>query len=120
MPDKQESKWLTIGQAAKHVGVSPDTLRRWEKRDKIKAFRSPTNRRYYTKKQLKMAMEGKMYTPDTKEPEKTQKPQIKDSPKPKTNLKPKKGKKVIKFFIVSFGSLIITAVIAFIVFYIFF
>lgn len=46
------SQWMSIGQAAKYLGVSRDTLRRWEKAGKIKAFRSPTNRRYYTKKQL--------------------------------------------------------------------
>lgn len=49
---KQNGQWLSIGQAARHLGVSRDTLRRWEKKGKIKAIRSPSNRRYYTKKQL--------------------------------------------------------------------
>jgi DNA (cytosine-5)-methyltransferase 1 len=55
--EKQPSKWISIGQAAKFVGVSRDTLRRWEKKGKLKPFRSPTNRRYYTKNQLQQLME---------------------------------------------------------------
>ncbi|KPJ70945.1 hypothetical protein AMJ51_00510 [Microgenomates bacterium DG_75] len=47
-----KGKWIPIGDAAKYLGVSRDTLRRWEKAGRIKAHRSPTNRRYYTKEQL--------------------------------------------------------------------
>ncbi|HUS59923.1 MAG TPA: MerR family DNA-binding transcriptional regulator [Nevskiaceae bacterium] len=47
---------MSIGQAAKYIGVSRDTLRRWEKKGKIKAVRSPSNRRYYTKAILDAAM----------------------------------------------------------------
>lgn len=57
--EKSSSQWMSIGQAAKYLGISRDTLRRWEKRGKIKAIRSPTNRRYYTKKLLDAAMSGK-------------------------------------------------------------
>jgi excisionase family DNA binding protein len=46
------SKQLSIGEAAKHLGISRDTLRRWEKKGKITPSRSPSNRRYYTKEQL--------------------------------------------------------------------
>jgi len=44
--------WLTIGQAAKYLGVSPDTLRRWERRGKIKCYRTPGGRRLYTQYDL--------------------------------------------------------------------
>ncbi len=56
--EKEETKgqWLTIGPAAKYLGVSRDTLRRWEKKGKIKAVRSPTNRRYYTERMLDEVM----------------------------------------------------------------
>lgn len=64
---RKDAQWMSIGQAAKYLGVSRDTLRRWEKKGKIKAVRSPTNRRYYTKKQLEEAMSGK-------KPEKISKP----------------------------------------------
>lgn len=50
---------ISIGQAAKYLGISRDTLRRWEKAGKITPVRSPTNRRYYTKKQLDELMMGK-------------------------------------------------------------
>lgn len=52
-------QWMSIGKAAKYLGVSRDSLRRWEKKGKIKAIRSPSNRRYYTKKQLDEVMSGK-------------------------------------------------------------
>jgi len=46
------AKQLSIGQAAKHLGISRDTLRRWEKKGKITPLRSPSNRRYYSEEQL--------------------------------------------------------------------
>lgn len=36
---------------AKLLNVSVITLQRWDKAGKLKAFRTPTNRRYYTYKQ---------------------------------------------------------------------
>lgn len=57
--EDNKAQWLSIGQASKYLGVSRDTLRRWEKAGKIKAVRSPTDRRYYTNKQLDEAMERK-------------------------------------------------------------
>jgi excisionase family DNA binding protein len=53
-----EAKLLTIGEAAKRVGVSRDTLRRWEKKGKLKSQRSPTNRRYYNPEQLDFLIKG--------------------------------------------------------------
>lgn len=47
-----DKDWLTISQAAKYLRVSPDTLRRWEKRKLLRPHRSPTGWRYYDKKQL--------------------------------------------------------------------
>lgn len=38
-----DKKLLTIRQAAKAFGVSPDTLRRWDKAGKLKATRHPMN-----------------------------------------------------------------------------
>lgn len=54
-----QSQWMSIGQAAKYLGVSRDTLRRWEEKGKIKAIRSPTDRRYYTKTILDASMDAK-------------------------------------------------------------
>lgn len=36
---------------AEMIGVSVKTLQRWDNDGKLKAFRSPTDRRYYTHKQ---------------------------------------------------------------------
>ncbi|OGM21922.1 hypothetical protein A2863_03390 [Candidatus Woesebacteria bacterium RIFCSPHIGHO2_01_FULL_38_9b] len=43
---------LSIGQASEYLGVSIDTLRRWEKKGKVDSLRSPGGHRYYEKKQL--------------------------------------------------------------------
>lgn len=90
---RKDAQWMSIGEAAKYMGVSRDTLRRWEKRGRIKATRSPTNRRYYTKKQLDEVMSGK-------KEEKISKPR-------------KKTGKKIKLALVGVLSFIITAIIAF-------
>jgi len=60
-----EKKVIAIGEAAKYLGVSRDTLRRWEKRGRLKALRSPTNRRYYTKEQLDRLMSGEKIVKET-------------------------------------------------------
>lgn len=52
MQNTTTPKWISIGEAARYLGVSRDTLRRWEKRGVLKPLRSPTNHRYYTVKQL--------------------------------------------------------------------
>lgn len=39
------AKGLTLGEAAKSLGVSPDTLRRWERAGKLKTRRDERNRR---------------------------------------------------------------------------
>jgi len=56
---KTPSKRLSIGPAAKYLGVSRDTLRRWEKRGKLRPLRTPTNRRLYTQDQLDRLLSDK-------------------------------------------------------------
>lgn len=47
------SEYLTIGDAAEYLGVSKDTLRRWDKAKKLVARRNPMSRyRLYSKKEL--------------------------------------------------------------------
>jgi len=71
-PVEQKSstlEWLSIGEAAKYLGVSRDTLRRWEKRDKIKSYRTPSGRRKYTLYDLELAMHSpKTTTPSAYRP----------------------------------------------------
>lgn len=43
---------LSIGESAEYLGVSIDTLRRWEKKSVVAALRSPGGHRYFLKKDL--------------------------------------------------------------------
>ncbi len=45
-----------VKEFAKLIGKSPSTLRRWEKEGKIKPQRSKGNQRYYTDKDLQIAL----------------------------------------------------------------
>ena len=46
--------YMTIREAADFLGVSPDTLRRWDRSGKVKAIRHPVNRyRLYHKEELR-------------------------------------------------------------------
>ena len=54
---------LSIGEASEHLGVSIDTLRRWEKKGRIIPMRSPGGHRYYIREDLD-ALFGKRYTRD--------------------------------------------------------
>jgi len=46
------NKPLKIGQAAKLMGVSVDTLRRWELKNKLVALKTPGGTRFYLRSQL--------------------------------------------------------------------
>ncbi len=49
----KNKKLFNISEAAKFLGVSIDTLRRWDLKGKLKAIKSPGGHRYYYKEQLK-------------------------------------------------------------------
>lgn len=52
-------KWYTISKAAKYLGVSPDTLRRWEKAKKIPSpTRTTGGARRYSKELLDQILSG--------------------------------------------------------------
>lgn len=42
----------TVSEAAELIGVSVKTLQRWDREGKLVASRTPSNRRFYTEKQL--------------------------------------------------------------------
>jgi excisionase family DNA binding protein len=50
--ENKKEKMLSIGEVSEYLGVSIDTLRRWEKKGKVKAYRSPGNHRYFKKKDI--------------------------------------------------------------------
>ena len=47
-----DDEYLAIGSAAALIGVSPDTLRRWEHAGRIKAVRTPTNQRRFKRSEV--------------------------------------------------------------------
>ena len=51
-------EYLTVSQAAEFLGVSPSTLRNWDKAGKVKAGRHPVNGyRLYRREELQKLME---------------------------------------------------------------
>ncbi len=50
--DKPQQDKLSIGKASKYLGVAIETLRRWDKKGKIRSYRSPGGHRYFFKKDL--------------------------------------------------------------------
>lgn len=54
---------LSIGEASEYLGISIDTLRRWEKRGRIVAYRSPGGHRYFKRNELDDLF-GMRYTRD--------------------------------------------------------
>lgn len=50
-------KYLTIKQVAEVLGVTPLTLRNWDKQGKLKAYRNPINNyRLYKTEQIRLFM----------------------------------------------------------------
>lgn len=68
-----KSNRLSIGDAADYLGVSIDTLRRWEKKEKIKALRSPGGHRYFDKSDL-----DKLFGTKYERVEETTRPNVSD------------------------------------------
>lgn len=54
---------LTIGEASEYLGISIDTLRRWERKNRIEPLRSPGGHRYFNKEDLDNLF-GKKYVRD--------------------------------------------------------
>ena len=70
------AKLLSIGKAAEYLGVSIDTLRRWEEKGRLTTFRSPGGHRYFAVGDLDKVFgtkyertETKKYKKIAKEPE---------------------------------------------------
>lgn len=100
-PDNQDStqkqqspeKHLSIGKASKHIGVSVDTLRRWEKKGRLNSHRSPGGHRYFKKHDLEKVFDMK-YTrskPTKQSNQSTQQPPPKSSTSMETPSSPMPG-----------------------------
>src|SRR5436305_14377143 len=51
------AKDLTLGEAARAIGVSTDTLRRWERAGKLRTKRDASNRRLVPRKEIERLSE---------------------------------------------------------------
>ena len=52
-----ESDWLTLGQAAKYLGVAQSTIRKWSDQKKLPAFYTPGGHRRYRRSDLDIFLE---------------------------------------------------------------
>jgi excisionase family DNA binding protein len=53
-----ESDWLTLGQAAKYLGVAQSTIRRWSDEGRVPAFYTPGGHRRYRQADLDRFLES--------------------------------------------------------------
>ncbi len=54
---KRFDEYMRIKEASEFLGVTPNTLRNWEKEDKIKVYRNPQNSyRLYKKEDLEQLL----------------------------------------------------------------
>ena len=51
-PAGGESDWLTLGQAAKYLGVAQSTIRKWSDQGRVPAFYTPGGHRRYRRRDL--------------------------------------------------------------------
>ena len=49
----EQNKFITAGEAARQLGISIDTIRRWDKKGLIKSFRDEKNDRIFSLKEIK-------------------------------------------------------------------
>jgi len=53
-----QPEWLTLGQAAKYVGVAQSTMRKWTDSDRVSSFKTPGGHRRYRRADLDQFLEG--------------------------------------------------------------
>jgi excisionase family DNA binding protein len=52
-----ESEWLTLGQAARYLGVAQSTIRKWSDSGRVRAFKTPGRHRRYRRGDLDAFLE---------------------------------------------------------------
>ncbi|HEY3921523.1 MAG TPA: response regulator [Gaiellaceae bacterium] len=53
-PTSGEPEWLTLGQAAKFLGVAQSTIRKWSDQGRVPAFYTPGGHRRYRRRDLEL------------------------------------------------------------------
>jgi excisionase family DNA binding protein len=56
-PATGESDWLTLGQAAKFLGVAQSTIRKWSDQGRVPAFYTPGGHRRYRRRDLELFLD---------------------------------------------------------------
>src|ERR1700749_4602561 len=51
-----EPDWLTLGQAAKYLGVAQSTIRKWSDQGRVPAFYTPGGHRRYRRRDLELVL----------------------------------------------------------------
>jgi excisionase family DNA binding protein len=57
MPSRDDSEWLTLGQAARFLGVAQSTIRKWSDQGKVPAFYTPGGHRRYRRTDLEVFLD---------------------------------------------------------------
>jgi excisionase family DNA binding protein len=64
--DNHATRWITLGQACKLLGVNESTLRRWADAGHVRSFRTPGGHRRFSEGDLRVLMAGQL--PQASEP----------------------------------------------------
>lgn len=59
-PEGLATRWITLGQACKLLGVNESTLRRWADAGHVRSFRTPGGHRRFSEEDLRVLMAGQM------------------------------------------------------------
>src|SRR2546426_11964313 len=62
-----DTRWITLGQACKLLGVNESTLRRWADAGHVRSFRTPGGHRRFSEEDLRALVAGQG-GPQTQEP----------------------------------------------------
>src|SRR5436190_17434002 len=61
-PDTLSTRWITLGQACKLLGVNESTLRRWADAKHVRSFRTPGGHRRFSEDDLRALVAGQAAT----------------------------------------------------------
>lgn len=61
-PESLATRWITLGQACKLLGVNESTLRRWADAGHVRSFRTPGGHRRFSEDDLRVLMAGQVPT----------------------------------------------------------
>ncbi|MDO8616827.1 MAG: helix-turn-helix domain-containing protein [Dehalococcoidia bacterium] len=65
-PETLTTRWITLGQACKLLGVNESTLRRWADAGHVRSFRTPGGHRRFSEEDLRLLVAGQ--APTVREP----------------------------------------------------